>query len=127
MRILIVEDQESLANLIKDGLESEGFSADCILTGETVLAQVMTANIKYDLILLDNMLPKKNGLEVCKSLRKEKIMIPIFMLTAKDNPSDIIKALEAGADDYLIKPFSFQVLLEKIRAITNQRRMLLEK
>ena len=117
MKILIVEDQENLAKLIKDGLESEGFIAEYVLDGETAQTRIELIHGDYDLILMDIMLPKKNGLEICRFCRKKNITTPILMLTAKDSPEDIINGLNAGADDYLIKPFSFDVLVARIRAI----------
>jgi len=117
MKILIVEDQENLAKLIKDGLESEGFTAEYVLDGETAQTRIEILHAEYDLILMDIMLPKKSGLEVCKFCRKKSITTPILMLTAKDTPEDIINGLNAGADDYLVKPFSFDILVARIRAI----------
>jgi len=123
MKILIVEDQENLARLIKDGLESEGFVADYVLDGEAALARLYMVGDSYDLVLLDNMLPKKNGFEVCESLRRENILIPILMISARDNLEDIVKGLEIGIDDYLAKPFSFNVLMKKIKTIIDQATM----
>ena len=117
MRVLIVEDQENLAKLIKSGLEAEGFAADYVLDGETAQLRIDLNHDDYDLIILDIMLPKKSGTEICKSARDKKITTPILMLTAKDGVDDIITGLNVGADDYLIKPFSFHVLLARIRAI----------
>jgi DNA-binding response OmpR family regulator len=117
MRILIIEDQENLAKLIKRGLESEGFAVDYLLDGETGLNRILINHIDYDLIILDIMLPKKNGLEICQKTRDEKITTPIIMLTAKDAEQDIVNGLNSGADDYLVKPFSFDILLARINAI----------
>jgi len=117
MKILIVEDQENLAKLIKDGLESEGFSADYILDGEKAQRRILLNHTDYDLVLLDVMLPKKEGTEICKNVRNQKIDIPIIMLTARDQNEDIVSGLNVGADDYLIKPFAFEVLLAHIRAL----------
>lgn len=117
MRALIVEDQENLAKLIKDGLESEGFAADYILDGSEAWSRIELSSDDYDIIILDIMLPGKNGIDICQSARKLDISTPIIMLTAKDGPNDVIDGLNVGADDYLIKPFSFQVLLARIRAI----------
>ena len=117
MKILIVEDQENLGNLIKDGLENEGFTADLVSDGEQAQTRIELCSNEYSLVLLDIMLPKKNGLEVCKAIRKNGINTPILMLTAKDSHEDIINGLNAGADDYLPKPFSFNVLIARIRAI----------
>jgi len=117
MKILIVEDQENLARLIKDGLESEGFLAEYVLDGEEAQNRIDFEHDQYDLILMDVMLPRKNGLELCQFCRKKNFNLPILMLTAKDSPEDIVKGLNAGADDYLPKPFSFDVLIARIRAL----------
>lgn len=117
MRILIVEDQENLAKLIKKGLESESFAVDYILDGETALNRILINHKNYDLIILDLMLPKKNGIEVCREVRAKKIDVPILILTANDSTKDVANGLNAGADDYLTKPFSFEVLLARIHAI----------
>lgn len=117
MRILVVEDQENLAKLIKDGLEAESFAVDYVLDGLAGQSRIELSHDDYDLIILDLMLPKKDGLEVCKAVRAKKITTPILMLTAKDGVDDIIKGLNVGADDYLIKPFSFEILVARIRAI----------
>lgn len=117
MRILIIEDQENLAKLIKKGLESEGFAVDYLLDGESGQKRIEVCHQDYDLIILDVMLPKKDGVRVCGEVRSVGIMTPILMLTAKDSSEDIIRGLNAGADDYLIKPFSFEILLARIRAL----------
>lgn len=117
MRILIVEDQENLANLIKNGLESEGFSVDYVLDGEQGLRRIELNHKDYDLMILDIMLPKISGLEICREVRRKNIGIPIIILTAKDGVKDITEGLNLGADDYIVKPFSFAVLLARIYAI----------
>lgn len=117
MRILIVEDQENLAKLVKNGLETEGFSADYVLDGDEGWRRISMNHADYDLVILDWMLPKKNGNEVCREVRAKKISLPILMLTARDSARDMIKGLDCGADDYLTKPFSFEVLVARIRAI----------
>jgi DNA-binding response OmpR family regulator len=117
MRILIIEDQENLAKLVKSGLESEGFAADCVHDGEAGVKRILMNHKDYDLIVLDWMLPKMNGDEICREARKRKIDVPILMLTARDGAKDVIAGLECGADDYLTKPFSFDVLVARIRAI----------
>jgi DNA-binding response OmpR family regulator len=117
MRILIIEDQENLAKLVKAGLEAEGFAADCLFDGEAGFRRISLNHQDYDLILLDWMLPKMNGDEICREARKKQIEIPILMLTARDGAKDVITGLECGADDYLTKPFSFDVLVARIRAI----------
>jgi len=117
MRILIVEDQENLAKLVKSGLEAEGFAVDCVFDGESGLKRILLDHEDYDLVILDWMLPKMNGDEICRETRKKQIDTPILMLTARDSAKDVIAGLECGADDYLTKPFSFDVLVARIRAI----------
>ncbi|RXJ58144.1 response regulator transcription factor [Candidatus Marinarcus aquaticus] len=113
MKILVIEDDEKIVNFLKKGLEEESYSVDYALNGDEglYLASVNT----YDLILLDIMLPIKDGIEVCRTLRTNKIFTPIIMLTAKDTTEDKIKGLDIGANDYLPKPFSFSELLARIR------------
>lgn len=117
MKILIVEDQEKLAKLIKKGLESNGYAADYVLDGEAGQSRIELSYDDYDLVVLDLMMPKKNGFEVCKYVREKNISIPILILTARESTDDKISALDCGADDYLLKPFSFKELLARIRAI----------
>lgn len=117
MKILIVEDQEKLAQLLKKGLEREGFAADYVLDGEAGQRRLELNHKDYDAVVLDLMLPKKSGFEVCKAVRDLKISVPILVLTAKDSVEDKVALLNAGADDYLIKPFSFQEVLARIRAL----------
>lgn len=125
MRILIVEDQENLAKLMKSGLASEGMTADYVLDGEEGLKRISLAHEDYDLVILDWMLPKKNGDEICRAVREKKIEVPILMLTARDSSKDIAQGLDAGADDYLSKPFAFDVLVARIRAILRRPKALL--
>jgi DNA-binding response OmpR family regulator len=116
MRILIVEDDHKIANAVKKGLEQESFAVDVSYDGADGLGQAMTIN--YDLIILDRMLPGGvDGIEICRQLRKEKKHIPILFLTAKDKISDRVEGLESGADDYLIKPFAFEELLARVKAL----------
>jgi len=117
MRVLIIEDQENLAKLIKSGLESEGFAADYVLDGKAGQSRVELMNADYDLILLDIMLPFKDGVTICREARAANITTPIIILTARDGKNEIIDGLNAGADDYVVKPFSFEVLLARIRAV----------
>lgn len=117
MRILIVEDQENLAKLIQKGLAAEGFAADYVLDGETAQNRINVSHQDYDLIVLDFMLPKKSGIEILTDTRQSCITTPILMLTARDDKKDITAGLDAGADDYLTKPFSFEELISRIRAI----------
>ncbi len=117
MRILIVEDQEKLAKSIQKGLQQEGYAADYVLDGETALRRIEIAHKDYDLIILDLMLPKKDGFEVCNEIRSHGIMTPVIVLTARGAIDDKISALNGGADDYLVKPFLFKELLARINAI----------
>ncbi|HCH34346.1 TPA: DNA-binding response regulator [Candidatus Saccharibacteria bacterium] len=115
MKILLVEDEHRIARAIKEGLMNEGYAVDLEYDGE---AGYLAASAgEYDLILLDVMLPKRNGIEVCTQLRGDEDHTPIVMLTAKDQPEDIVRGLDHGADDYIAKPFSFEVLLARVRAI----------
>ncbi|AXX93698.1 DNA-binding response regulator [Malaciobacter molluscorum LMG 25693] len=113
MKILVIEDDEKIVNFLKKGLEEETYIVDYCLNGDEGI-YLATVN-EYDLILLDIMIPVKDGIEVCKTLRKSNINTPIIMLTAKDSIEDKIKGLDIGANDYLAKPFSFSELLARIR------------
>jgi two-component system, OmpR family, response regulator len=115
MKILIVEDEHKIARAVKEGLEQESYAVDVCYDGETGLNAA--TNDEYDLILLDVMLPKMDGFEVCRRLRSASNHTPVLMLTAKDQNKDIVNGLDIGADDYLPKPFSFEVLLARIRAL----------
>src|SRR4030067_243835 len=103
MRILIVEDEHRLSNVVKKGLVEDGFAIDQAFDGEEGL--YLAESESYDLIILDLMLPKIDGLELCREIRHKKIKTPILMLTAKSRVEDKVKGLEMGADDYLVKPF----------------------
>jgi DNA-binding response OmpR family regulator len=115
MRILVVDDDRRLCNIVKRGLIEEAHSVDVAYDGEEggYLAEVNP----YDLIILDVMMPKKDGIEVCRGLRSKNINIPIMMLTAKDAVEDRVKGLDSGADDYVVKPFAFSELLARVRAL----------
>ena len=113
MKILIIEDDVKIINFLKKGLEEECYIVDYAINGEEGIYLASVNN--YDLILLDIMLPIKDGIEVCKILRASKNLTPIIMLTAKDSIKDKIKGLDIGANDYLAKPFSFAELLARIR------------
>jgi DNA-binding response OmpR family regulator len=115
MRVLVVEDERRMAAGLRKGLEAEGFSVDVALTGTDGLWAAREA--PYDAIVLDIMLPGMNGYKICEALRKERIWTPILMLTAKDGEWDEVEALDTGADDYLTKPFSYAVLLARLRAL----------
>src|ERR1700712_2809689 len=119
MRLLIVDDERELALTLADGLGAEGFSVDIAYDGHEALWRTETH--PYDLILLDLMLPGRNGYQVCSELRTRSDHTPIMMLTAKDGEHDEADALDLGADDYLTKPFSFVVLLARIRSLLRRR------
>lgn len=118
MKILIVEDEHLIATAIKKGLEQEHYIVDIAYDGEKGFDLASSGD--YDLILLDLMLPKIDGIEVCRQLRQQQIHIPILMLTAKSQIEDKIKGLNNGADDYLTKPFAFEELLARIRVLTRR-------
>ena len=124
MKILLTEDNQKLAVSIKKGLEQEGYAVDILSSGEEAESRIMSHCEDYDVMVLDIMLPGKDGISVCASLREANSMIPIIMLTAKDTVSDKIAGLDAGADDYLIKPFSFEELLARIRALLRRPKQL---
>jgi len=115
MRILLIEDETVLAQNIKVGLEDEKFAVDVFHNGRVAYEQASVE--EYDVIILDRMLPEMDGIAICKQLRKEKIFTPILMLTARDSAEDKIEGLDSGADDYLVKPFSFGELLARIRSL----------
>ena len=113
MRILIVEDEKGISGFLKDGLEEEGFAVDAADDGNKGLELALTND--YDLLLLDWMVPGISGIEVCRQIRKNKVNSPIIFLTAKDTVQDTVFGLEAGANDYIKKPFQFDELLARIR------------
>ncbi len=115
MRILVVEDEHRIARAIKEGLEQETYAVDVEFDGESGYGAASAE--AYDLIILDVMMPGMNGYEVCAKLRADGQHTPIIMLTAKDQSKDVVKGLDTGADDYLAKPFSFEVLLARVRAL----------
>jgi DNA-binding response OmpR family regulator len=115
MRILVVEDEHLIANSIKKGLEQERFAVDVAYSGGDGFDLASTE--EYDLIILDLMLPEIDGLTICKNLRENKIHTPVLMLTAKGQIRDKVVGLDEGADDYLTKPFAFEELLARIRAL----------
>lgn len=118
MRILIVEDEQRIAGFLKKGLEEESYAVDVATDGPAALEWV--AGASYDLVLLDVMLPGLTGFEVCRILRERGVGTPILMLTARDEVDDRVTGLDAGADDYLPKPFAFKELLARIRALTRR-------
>jgi DNA-binding response OmpR family regulator len=123
MRILVVEDEKKLAEIIKRGLIEEGYSVDNALDG--IEAEDLAMSVPYDVILLDLILPKKDGIEVCLNLRQKNIKAKILMLTARDSLGDKVKGLDSGADDYLIKPFDFEELCARIRALLRREENIL--
>ena len=118
MKILVVEDEKKVASFIQRGLEEESFSVDIATNGEEGLT--MAEANHYDLILMDVMLPKKDGLTVIKELRNKEITAPVLCLTAKDSVEDIVAGLDSGSDDYLTKPFAFAELLARVKALVRR-------
>ncbi|NTV29532.1 MAG: response regulator transcription factor, partial [Candidatus Omnitrophica bacterium] len=114
MRILIVEDEEKISEFLREGLEEEGFAVDVAADGEE--GHFLATTNDYDLIVLDLMVPKLDGITLCRRLREEGLRLPIIMLTAKMGVKNKVAGLDAGADDYLTKPFAFEELLARIRA-----------
>jgi len=117
MRILIIEDEEKLAKSLKKSLEREGYAVDWVADGETGQHRMELYQKEYDLAIVDLMLPKKDGFEVTRNIRRAKIMQPVLVLTARESTEDKVKALDAGADDYLVKPFSLEELSARVRAL----------
>jgi len=115
MRILVVEDEQKVASFIKKGLQEEGYAVDVAADGLEGLS-MLEMNV-YDAMILDLMLPKKNGIEVMREVRAKKMNVPVLMLTARDTLADKVMGLDAGADDYLTKPFAFQELLARLRSL----------
>ena len=120
MPILIVEDEKKLVDILKRALKAERYSVDTAYDGEEGLEKAMKNN--YSMIILDILLPKKDGFAVCKELRARQIHTPIIMLTARGSSEDRVAGLDAGADDYLIKPFGITELLARIRAVLRRRK-----
>lgn len=125
MRVLLIEDDVTIARLLKEGLEDESYAVDVANDGSE--GYRTAAADKYDVIILDIMLPEMNGYEVCRALRNDGNKTPILMLTARGTERDIVEGLDTGADDYLAKPFSFDVLLARIRALLRRPNEKLEE
>ncbi len=125
MKILIVEDEVKMANFLERGLKEENYEVDVALDGETGWEYATTR--EYDLLLLDWMLPKMSGMELCQKLRQSGKNVPVLILTAKDLMEDKIKGLNQGADDYLTKPFNFEELLARIRALLRRPVQIADK
>ena len=122
MRILLVEDEKKMASFIQRGLREEGYAVDVAGDGEQGLEYVHTND--YDVIILDLMIPKISGMDLCGKIRQEGVTTPVLMLTARDSVEDKIKGLDVGADDYLTKPFAFDELLARIRALLRRPALL---
>ena len=125
MRILLVEDEPSAATMLAKGLREEAYAVDVAADGE--IAQAQAFDNDYDLIILDVVLPGKNGFQVCRELRASGLTAPVLMLTARDAVEDRIEGLDSGADDYLPKPFDFDELLARVRALLRRRPALYPK
>ena len=115
MRVLVVEDEKKVAAFIKRGLEEEGYQVDAVHDGDEAVQMARAES--YDLLILDVMLPRKDGLSVVRELRQEGMLAPVLMLTARDTTDDIVAGLDAGSDDYLTKPFAFAELSARVRAL----------
>jgi heavy metal response regulator len=115
MRILVVEDEAKIARFVKKGLSEEGYAVDVARTGEDAISYAASA--PYDVVILDLMLPRIDGITVCRRLRESDLSVSILILTARDSVEDRVAGLDAGADDYLVKPFAFAELLARIRAL----------
>jgi DNA-binding response OmpR family regulator len=115
MKILLVEDEHKIANAVKQGFNQERYTVELAYDGDGGLAAAL--NDEYDVIILDRMLPGMDGIEICKAIRAKGIQTPVLMLTAKSQIKDRVTGLNAGADDYLVKPFSFEELLARTRAL----------
>ena len=115
MRILVVEDDKKVASFLERGLREDGYAVDVALDGREGALQAHVHD--YDLLILDIMLPGKTGYEILSELRREQSEVPVLLLTARDATEDVVRGLDAGADDYLTKPFSFEVLLARVRAL----------
>src|SRR5579884_1667185 len=119
MRILVIEDNHRLSSSLASNLTHEGYSIDTAYDGQE--GQDLAELTPYDLIILDILLPKKDGLEVCRELRRRRIHTPILLLTARDSIDDRVQGLDCGADDYLVKPFAMRELLARLRALLRRK------
>ena len=118
MRVLVVEDERKISSYLKRGLEEQGYAVDTAFTGQEALDYAEAA--PYDMIILDILLPEMDGLSVCRELRKRDNRTPVLMLTARDSVDDRVNGLDAGADDYLVKPFALKELLARLRAMSRR-------
>jgi DNA-binding response OmpR family regulator len=120
MKILIVEDEKAIVRFVSQGLKEEGHVVSSAADGKTGLEMALTDN--FDFLILDLMLPKMNGLDVCRAIREKGLEFPILMLTAKDSVENRVDGLDAGADDYLVKPFAFSELAARVRALGRRKK-----
>ncbi|MBA2451779.1 MAG: response regulator transcription factor [Chloroflexia bacterium] len=123
MRVLVVEDEQRIADFIEKGLTESGYAVDVAADGDDALA--WSDVVDYDVIILDVMLPKRDGIDVCRTLRTRGVGVPVLMLTARDAIDDRVRGLDSGADDYLVKPFAFAELLARLRALTRREPVLM--
>jgi DNA-binding response OmpR family regulator len=123
-RVLIVEDEQHLADGLRFNLEAEGYAVDVVDTGEAALTSLTAAPTAFDLVVLDVMLPGKDGFAVVSELRQANQFVPVLMLTARGRPEDVLQGFSAGADDYLPKPFELAILLARIRGLLRRREWL---
>src|SRR3989338_3235378 len=117
MKILLVEDEQKLARALKKGLELHGYTADIVADGKKALTRISLHRTDYDLVILDLMLPSMDGYEICKEMRARDITVPVLVLTARAETDTKVQLLLAGADDSLVKPFSFSELAARLRAL----------
>ena len=117
MKILVVEDEEKLAAALQKGLAANGFAVDTVADGKKAMTRIALHRKDYDLIILDLMLPSMDGLEICRSVREQGVTIPILVLTARNETEKKVNLLMSGADDYLVKPFSFGELIARVQAL----------
>jgi two-component system alkaline phosphatase synthesis response regulator PhoP len=122
--VLIVEDERHLADGLRFNLEAEGYAVETVADGETALALLTHAESRFDVVVLDVMLPGMNGFEVAAELRHAGQFVPVLMLTARGRPEDVLRGFEAGADDYLPKPFELSILLARLRGLLRRREWL---
>jgi DNA-binding response OmpR family regulator len=123
-RVLIVEDEQHLANGLRYNLEAEGYEVSVVETGEAAIETLTTAPDSFDVMVLDVMLPGKDGFEVMSEARQAGQFVPTLMLTARSRPEDVLKGFAAGADDYLAKPFDLSILIARIRGLLRRREWL---
>jgi len=125
MRILIVEDEPKLAKIIKSGLKAKGFAVDHLSDGQRAQKRIQSNHTDYDLVVLDLNLPGRGGLEICKAIRELGIVTPVLILTADNHVETKASLFNAGADDYLVKPFAFDELLARIQAVSRRPKQML--